>query len=151
MLSTLFVGTGGTTTGIRLCSGVRVVSMTIYTSVFASMQWLSQYSPTSETSVNGTSTTAPGVLISSPPSNSTASFWSQTNFNESENLFILAATINDYVDVHFQIVLMDDEAVVTNVTSGGTQNAGQVYRSYLDGPRASPTSQWRPIGVTTVN
>jgi len=149
MLNSLFMGRGAFNSGLRLLSGVRLVSLTLYTATTGSIQWLSSYSPTSETTVNGTSTTAPGVLATSPPPFSTASFWSQTNFNESENLFIIVAGQGDYVDAHFQIVLMDDEAVVTNVTTVASQSVGQLYRSYLDGPQ-NAASYWKPVGVTTI-
>jgi len=150
ILSTMFVGRGGTNTGIRLFSGVRIVSIKLFTAAFAEFQWLSQYVPTSSVTVNGTSTTSPGVLESSPPANSTASFWSTSGNNESENLFYMNATKNDYVDVHYQVVFFDNETVVTNVTTTNTQATGQVYRSCLDGPTAAFTSAWVPTAVTSV-
>jgi len=146
LLCTLMMG-NGTTSVPRLCSSVRVNKITLTTSANAALQWVSQYAPSAETTVTGTSTTAPGVLTQRPPNNSTASFWSIQNNNESETLFYLSGTLNDYVDVHFSVVLMDDLAPAF-VTLTNTSVSGQLYRSYLDGPAAAAV--WIPVNITTI-
>jgi hypothetical protein len=148
LLSTLLMG-GGSTTSFRPLSGVRVNSITLTTSTNASIQWLSQYAPTSETTVTGTSTTSPGVYISRPPKNSTASFWSQSFFNESELLVNIGVTVNDYIDVSFSAVFMDDESVASVTTHNSSTN-GQLYRSYLDGPLSAGSCNFVPVNLAGI-
>jgi hypothetical protein len=124
-----------TTSNGRLCAAVRVNKVEIYTSVIASIEWVSLYGPTSATVISATNANAAGVLVQRPPKDSLCSFWSKTGSNETEAVFALTFTVNDYIDVFFSVVLMDQESGVT-VTTTAAGTATQVYRSYLDGPRA---------------
>jgi len=130
------MNTGGSTTNYRLCAAVRVNKITITTAGTSSLEWLSAYGPTSATIVTGTSTTAAGSLTQRPAKNSLASAWSLSGSNESEKLFSILTGTNDYVDVHFSVVLLDQEPPVA-VSTTNTGTLGQIYRTYLDGPAMS--------------
>jgi len=142
LLNTLLLNQNGGMSNYRLCAAVRVNKVRIYTAVTCSLEWSSAYGPSSATIVQGTSTTASGILEQKPPKNSLASYWSLTGSNESEVLMVVGLSTGDVIDVDYSIVLMDQEAPV-NVTTAGSGTVGQLYRSYLDGPGASP--QFRPI------
>jgi hypothetical protein len=146
-LSVLIMG-NGTTTVPLVCQAVRLNRVTITTSINASIEWTSQYGPTSMITVSGTSTTAAGIYSSRPPKNSTASFWSQVGANTSEVLMVLLTTTNDYIDVDFSAVLYDQSAAET-VNTTATPTNYRLYRSYLDGPAASAT--YKPVNVLSTN
>jgi len=120
----------------RTCSAVRVNKVTLVCAVGGSLEWLSLYGPTSATTINGQSTTAPGLLVSKPAKDSQAMLWSSSGINETDNLFALTFGNADYVEVHFSFVLQDlTTPVAVTTTAAGT--AGQIYRTYLDGPSAT--------------
>jgi len=149
VLNLLTMNTGGSTTQYRLCQAVRVNKLELTVVAGGSIEWKSTYGPNRLIEVNGTSTTAAGTLVSRPPVNTLASFWSLTGQNESEILFsISTANTNDYLTVTFSFVLLDKSspASVTFVNSG---TLGQVYWTFLDGPRAGAI--WTPIGVTSTD
>jgi hypothetical protein len=148
LLNTLIVNQNAGTSNYRVCAAVRVNRVRIYTASSASLEWQSAYGPTSATIVQGTSTTASGILMQKPPKNSLASYWSLTGSNESESLFTLGCGFNDVIDVDYSVVLMDAETPV-NVTSFASGTVGQLYRSYLDGPDAADS--FRPIYMRSLN
>jgi hypothetical protein len=133
ILNTMFMNLSSSTSNGRIFQAVRVSKITLTTSISASIQWRSLYAPSSTTLVTGTSTTAAGVYISRPPKNSLASFWSTSGSSESEILFTIDFTANDYVDVSFQAVFQDDLAPNGPLTAA-SGSVAQVYRSRLDGP-----------------
>jgi hypothetical protein len=133
LLNTLFLNQNSGTVNYRLCAAVRVNKVEITTSIAASLEWQSENGPTSATVITGTSTTAPGYLSQRPPKDSLCQFWATSGTNESVSMFQISCTVNDYVDVSFSIVLLDRESGVV-VTTAGSGQGGQVYRSSLDGP-----------------
>jgi hypothetical protein len=137
--------TSSGTTSYRLFQSVKVNKIEIVTSSASTFQWKSNYGPTSNTLISGTSTTAAGTYSSSPPQNSLASFWSTSGINESENLMSIALTSGDYVTVWYSCVLQDE---ITNVAvTTNTSNAtGQIYGTFLDGPGAGKS--FPPVGIT---
>jgi hypothetical protein len=150
LLNTMFAGAvNATHLCTRLFSAVRVNQVTLTTSIQASIQWLSQYAPTSTTTITGTSTTAAGTYTSRPPKNSLASFWSTSQSDESEVLFQVVSTLNDYIDVSFSAVFMDSETPIS-ITISGFPAVSQVYRSPLDGP-AAVSPNWLPVGLVSLN
>jgi len=148
LLSTLLLNTNNSTTNYRLCAAVRVNRVKLTCSAIGSLEWLSAYGPTSATVITGTSATAAAELIQRPPKNSLASMWSLTASNESELMFVITASMSDYVDVDFSVVLMDQETAVS-VTTGAGGNLGRVYRSYLDGPATGASLQ--PVYMLYIN
>jgi len=147
MLDNLIVNLTGTAANTRICAAVRVNKIQMTTSASAALEWLSAYGPTSATVVTATSTTAPGFLLQRPPKNSLCASWSMTGSNESEPLFEITGATNDYIDIHFSIVLFDQEAPVT-VTSQNFGTAGAFYRTYLDGPSAG--AKWGPVYINAL-
>jgi hypothetical protein len=148
LLNTLILNQNAGTNNYRLCAAVRVNKVRIYTANSASLEWQSAYGPTSATIVQGTSTTASGILEQRPPKNSLASYWSLTGSNESESLFVVGLYPNDVIDVDYSVVLMDQEApVAVTTTAAGT--LGQLYRSFLDGPAAA--AKFQPIYLVSLN
>jgi hypothetical protein len=147
MLNSLIMCTNGSTTSYRLSQAVRVNRITLVTSGGGAIEWRSTYGPSRTIAFAATSTTAAGSYTSSPPKDSLAGFWSTTGNNESEVLFRVAASSADLLTIHFSFVLEDDitNVAVTTVNAGTT---GQVYRTFLDGPRAG--SVWAPTSVTYI-
>jgi hypothetical protein len=148
LLNTLIMNQNSGASNYRVCASVRVNRVRIYTASSCSLEWLSAYGPSSATIVQGTSTTASGILMQKPPKNSLASYWSLTGSNESENLMALTMGSNDVIDVDYSVVLMDVETPV-NITTTNSGTIGQLYRSYLDGPNAG--AQYKPIYLQTLN
>jgi hypothetical protein len=148
LLSTLLMNSGGGTTNYRLCAAVRVNKVRLYTAITASIEWLSAYGPTSATIITAQSATAAAELIQRPSKNSLASFWSMIGSNESEVVMKLQVSQNDYIDVNFSVVLLDQESA-SAVTTSGTGTTGQIYRSFLDGPDAS--AKYVPIYAVSLN
>jgi len=147
ILNVLIMNVNSGTSNYRLCAAVRVNRINITTSIGAALEWLSEYGPTSATIVSATSTTAAGELNQRPPKNSLCSMWCLNGSNESTNLFRLTTALNDYIDVHYSVVLLDVEPAVSVTTqTGGT--TGQVYRSYLDGPSVS--AKFGPVYINAL-
>jgi hypothetical protein len=136
------------TTQFRLLQAVRVVQVRVTTAIAATLQWKSNYGPDAQTLVTGTSSTAGGFVTQTPPRTSLASFWSTTGISESEVVMGLKFTTADYIDVWYQAVL-GDSLLVSTVTTTNVGIAGQIYRSYLDGPSASALLV--PVGVIGLN
>jgi hypothetical protein len=101
-----------------------------FTPAVVSVEWLSNYGPSSEISDTGNAMT-PAKVVSSPPRNSLASFWSLTGINPTETLFTMVCPINCVVDVWVDLVLEDGESSLLYTTiAAGT--AGQLYAGLLD-------------------
>jgi hypothetical protein len=148
LLNTLLVNPSSTTLNIRICAAVRINRIDLTTSIGASLEWLSELGPSSATNISGTSTTAPGYLSQRPPNNSLASFWSRTGSAETVPIFALTCQINDYIDVSYSVVLFDQETAVTVTTTNGGA-AGQLYRTFLDGPTGA--AQLSPLYCLSIN
>jgi hypothetical protein len=113
-----------------------------------SVEWLSNYGPSSEMSDTSTSTASPAHLISSPPPQSLASFWSMIGINESETLFSVTVPNGTILDIWCDIVLLDGQGNTVNTTT--TASGTYMYVSYLDGPAAA-TPVWLPVSVISIN
>lgn len=148
LLNTLIMNQNAGTSNYRVCAAVRVNRVRMYTAGSASLEWQSAYGPSSATIVQGTSTTASGLLMQKPPKTSLASYWSLTSSNETESVFSISSIMNDVIDVDFSVVLMDTETPV-NVTTTASGTVGQLYRSYLDGPNGSAI--YKPIYLVNLN
>jgi hypothetical protein len=142
LLCAYLMGYGSSTTLLRLIAGIKLNRIEIYGSVasagFAntvSVEWLSNYGPSSEISDTSTSTSEPAHLVTSPPPQSLASFWSMIGTNESENIFNISCTAGSIIDVWVDIVLLDGQGntASTSTTASGTY----LYVTYLDGPASA--------------
>lgn len=125
-----------TTTLGRVISAIRINRITIYGLTTSngsnpnpistvSLEWLSDLGTTTIKSDTGNSF-EPAYVISGPPSNSRASFWSRTAVNESESLFRLSLALGNIVDFEVSIVFMNDDTPATVSTTGLT--AGNMYQ-----------------------
>lgn len=63
-------------------------------------------------------------------------------------LLYLTMTQQDYLDVHFSAVLMDDLAPAFATTTA-ISVSGQLYRTYFDGPAAG--AELIPVLITAIN
>lgn len=140
VLNTFIMNAASSTGNFRMCASVRVNRIRITTAASASLEWLSAYGPTSATILTGTSATAAGFLIQRPPKNSLAGEWSIGGSNESEILLQVGGVTNDYLDVDFSFVLLDQEGG-TSVATTAAGTAGRIYRTFLDGPNVSALLQ----------
>jgi hypothetical protein len=138
----------GSTTNYRLLSAVRVNKITLTTAVAASLEWLSEFGPTSATLITGGTATTPGFLIQRPPQKSTAGYWSQIGVNESQNMLSFTCAQYDYIDVDYSGVIIDRTPSSCSTTASGS--VGVVYRTYLDGPNGA-SSQFAPVAVQSLN
>jgi len=150
VLSTLLVYSGVGTNNFRVCAAVRVNRIRLTTANLASIEWLSAYGPTSATVVTGTSPTSPGELTQRPPKNSLCEMWSMGGSNESEILFQVYLSFQDYIDVDYSVVLLDQESSVT-ITTIAPGTTGNLYRTYLNGPNAAGTSLFFPVYLRAIN
>lgn len=112
----------------------------------ASIEWLSTYGPSKEVSDTGTPL-HPALLISSPPPQSLAGFWSLTGVNESDQLLALTVPIGAIVDVWVEQIVNDGQTPVTQSISN-TATAGQVYALAFDGVSSNKLV---PVSYTTIN
>lgn len=120
----------------RLIAAIKINQITLYgigiSSATApigintiSCEWLSDLGTTVIKSDTGTSV-EPAKVVTGPPLNSRASFWSRSGFNESESLFRLVLADNNIVDFDVSIVLFNDDTPVTIAATGVT--VGQMYQ-----------------------
>jgi len=110
-----------------------------FTPATTAVEWTSTYGPATEISDTGNAF-SPAHLISVPPPQSLASFWSLTNSNVGDTLMLLTLPINTIVDIWVEMVLYDGENTST-VTTSANGTAGQLYAGYLDGPGAATVLQ----------
>jgi hypothetical protein len=148
ILNVMFTNLTSSTSNTRMFAAVRVNRITLTTAGSASLEWLSEYGPTSATLITGGTATTPGVLTQRPPDKSLCAVWSTSGSNESTNLFSLTQIQYDYIDVHYSAVFVDRSAGVS-VSTSNSGTTGAVYRSYLDGPNGSAVYQ--PLAVQFLN
>jgi hypothetical protein len=113
------------------CPGAAVAAGSDTTSLTTSLEWTSTYGPSSEQSDSGTPLHPP-LLMTSPPPQSLASFWSLTGSNESDVLMLLTVPTQSIVDLWVDVVLMDGQTPVA-VTLATSSTDGQVYALAMDG------------------
>jgi hypothetical protein len=76
----------------------------------------------------------PAHVVSRPPKNSSASWWSVTGSNESDNLFLLNCPAGTVIDVSFSYCLMDPQSQShVNIATSQTPTFGAIYRAPLNG------------------
>lgn len=112
-----------------------------------SVEWTSNLGPTTEVSDTGTPLNPP-LIITSPPRNSLASFWSITGANESEVLFILTVNSGCVIDIWLDAVMQDGQSPVLITLSAGL-TIGAVFALPLDGVGSGV--HLIPVSYTTTN
>jgi hypothetical protein len=143
LLNLMMVNTTGAKLNARLIAGVKLKRIEITSSpttsvsttfTACSIEWLSNYGPSTQISDMPSSSMTPARITSSPPRNSLSSFWSLTGLNETEVLFkmILGTNQHHVIDVWVDIVMMDDETPVL-LTTNNIGTIYQFYLGYLDG------------------
>jgi len=138
----------------RLLSGVKLNRVEIRAPTASSdsapltisVEWTSTLGPSSEVSDTGTPLHPP-LIVTSPPRNSLASFWSLTGFSESDVLCVINAVPNCFIDVWLDMVLQDGQSPVGTSVSGTGITVGQVFEQYLDGNGGS----LYPVSYTAFN
>jgi hypothetical protein len=161
LLNLLVVGDGGgssTTFASRLFSGIKLNRVEIRCPGAASaagsdtallttsVEWTSSYGPSSEQSDSGTPLHPP-LLMTSPPPQSLASFWSLTGSNESDVLMLMTVPALSIVDVWLDVVMMDGQTPVTVILTSTTVD-GLVYALALDGHASNVLV---PVSYTTTH
>jgi len=127
------------TTAARIIAAVKLNQVTLYGIGLSSattpigyntisLEWLSDLGTTVIKSDTGTSI-EPAKVVSGPPMNSRASFWSRAGFNESENLLQLTLSPGNIVDFDLSCVLYNGDTPSIVTTTGVT--AGQLYMSSI--------------------
>jgi hypothetical protein len=156
LLNLMLVGSGAFS-GYRIIAGIKLKRIEIISTfgtgsttdpVPISLEWLSNYGPSAQSSDTASNVSVNACIKTSPPKQSLASFWSLTGVNESEVLckLILPQNASHTVDLWVDIVLMDDETPVTVVTAA-LSTAAQFYLSYMDG---QSTSVLVPVSYTAI-
>jgi hypothetical protein len=146
------MGAGSHTT-FRLLQAVKLNRIEIWSSQSSgasvstvSILWQTQYGAQIEHSDSSTSTTFPAHLITTPPPQSLASFWSTNGSDESEVLFQVSANQYSIIDVHMDLVMADGAGVT--VTTTGNTTADFVYICCLDG--AASAGVLTPVSVVSI-
>jgi hypothetical protein len=140
----LFMNTSSSTTNYSIVAASRLKRIEVFSPAVASgsvsgpvsVEWLSNLGPSSEVSDSSTSSSAPAHVVTVPPPNSLASFWSLTGINGSEILFNISVPSNSIIDIWVDMVLMDGESSAS-VTTTNSGTAGQLYAIPLDGTGSS--------------
>jgi hypothetical protein len=158
LLNLLVVADSTVTEGWRIFSGIklnrveiRAVSQTSGAGsdtvpLTISVEWTSTYGPSSEVSDSGTPIHPP-LIITSPPPQSLASFWSLTGSNESDVIALYNIPQGAVIDIWVDAILQDGQTPVS-VNGFSSMTAGQVYALALDG-RAS--NKLQPVSYTTTS
>lgn len=126
-----------TTTASRIIAAVKINQMTIYglldqstfNTATSSLEWQSDLGTTVIKSDTGTPL-EPSKIVTGPPANSRASFWSRSGVNESEILFKMVLTTGNIVDFDLSCVLFNDDTPFIVTTTGVV--AGQLYSSSIN-------------------
>jgi hypothetical protein len=155
MLSRLVMAAGATT-AYRLFSAVKLTKLSIFATAEAqgsivrnSLQWLSTSGPSQLITETSTSQAYPAVILSSPPKQSLASFWSQVGTNESEQLFIVSLNVGDVIEVAFQAVLQNSAVgfnpagTVITIAAGTAATIGAPSLDH-SGSAAVVAEGWKP-------
>jgi hypothetical protein len=165
-LLNLMVSANTTSTAARLIAGIKLNRIEMFTTASStsgsspsettiSVEWLSNYGPSSESSDSSISVSLPAHVTSRPPPNSLASFWSLTGSNESEivaKLQLPSSVSGAYaytiVDIWVDVVLMDDETPLTVTGYTNTLTLSQFYLGYLDGNGSS--AEIKPVSYVSI-
>jgi hypothetical protein len=156
LLNLLFSCNSGTTSA-RTIAAVKVNQLEVWqtystsntsSATTVSVEWLSNYGPSTEYSDTSLSVSIPAHVRTQSPPLSLASFWSITGSSESEGIFRLRTDngSNAIIDLWVDIVLMDDETPVT-ITTQNSLTTSQLYAGYLDGQVGSKYLQ--PVSYTS--
>jgi hypothetical protein len=99
-----------------------------------SLEWLGSgvNSPNRETSDTSMSTAYPAHLITRPPPQSLASFWTTVNAGSATNIMRLNCPAGTVIDLSLQLIENDQELANVTVTVV-TVVSGNIYYLYLDG------------------
>jgi hypothetical protein len=99
-----------------------------------SLEWLGSgvNSPNREVSDTSMSTAFPAHLVTKPPAQSLASFWTTVNAGSATNIFRLNCPAGTVVDLSLQLIENDQELANVTVTVV-TAVLGNIYYLYLDG------------------
>lgn len=111
-----------------------------------SVEWSGQRSPSTLKSDSAMSI-QPAHLVSGPPKDSLASFWSINGTDESDVLCKLEIPEDGILDVMVSIRLIDREATTAGEAPTAASTPGQVVYNYLDGFASAKLS---PVGVTVI-
>lgn len=148
MLQRLVMVKTASSVGVRLCSGVRLNWLSVYSTGASSaltgatnvaVQWVSEFGPPKITADTSTSTAFPACLPEmKPPKESVAAFWSTDGLNESDTLFIITSPAGSIIDINFSFVLQDTSGgfpltpTVTTVGGAASATVGLIGVPYLD-------------------
>jgi hypothetical protein len=158
MLNTYLMNLTSSTSNARILQAIKLNRIEIFgagasgvaSTGFCAIQWLSTLGPAIELIDTSNSTAYPPHLITSPPPNTLASFWSIAGSNESEVLFKIYCVTNSVVDISFEAVFADGANLLgAFITSANSGSSNYLYVSYLDGPNA--TGVYPAMGVATLN
>jgi len=141
----------GTTSAVRILESLRVVDVEGWaptTSAFASQElsfeWNGDNSPSTihnDISMN----LAPAHVLTQPPRDSSAKWWSISGTNETEILLYITAPSGAVVDLRVNARVIDHEAATAaEAPAGGV--LGQVVYNYLDG---KASGKLQPSGGVT--
>jgi hypothetical protein len=147
----------GTTSIARNLAGIKLNKVELFGSLVnsdadvlaLSIEWLSTLGPSSEMSDSG-NTFNPAHIVTSPPVNSLAGFWSLTGANETDVIMKINCNTNAIIDIWVEMVLMDDEAISLLTVGGTTTVAGRTYVLPLDNVANATNGQFKPISYETV-
>jgi hypothetical protein len=147
LLGLLFVNRTGGTTNAGIIAGIKINRLRMYgvggststlpfTPSSVSVEWLSEYGPSSEFSDTGNAF-SPASLTSVPPPQSLCSFWNLIQgANQGQTMMVLSAPAGTVIDLWFEIVLRDGEAE-NDITTVAAGVVGQLYAGYLDAGAAA--------------
>jgi hypothetical protein len=138
LLSHLVMNVGSGVNNYRMLSGFKLNRFEIWapgTSAFvpttASIEWTSTYGPSRIESDTSMTIDAAHVL-SQPPPQSLASFWSIGGSNETDVICLITAPVNSVIDINYEIIFQNGETP-QNVVSTGNGVEGTVYMTPLFG------------------
>ncbi len=135
------VAAGGVNSYVTEIAGIRLTRVRIWSQPSAlgsvtsssSVEWLGNNND-SITMLDASNSISPAFVDSSPPVDSSASWWSQAGTNGTESLFALAVALGDVIDVVCQVVMVSTELPATLHTDAtGAATLGTTYGGYLDG------------------
>lgn len=129
-----------------------------FDAVDISVTWLSNYGPASVKTDSGNAFNT-ASMISKPPRQSLASYWSLTGSGETETLFQLGVTQTStavaipkgfILDIHCSFVSQAAFSDNFNYINTGTFAAGTIYRTAL-GELGNSSPAWIPVGHASIN
>jgi len=128
-----------TTSNARVLSGFRIRSVEMWSigsggvvlPTTVSVEWTSSYGPSrivSDTSMS----IAPAHVVTAPPPDSLASFWSLSGSNENDVVMILSIPEGTVLDITYDAIFQNGESPVI-VTTTTSNTAGALYMMCFDG------------------